>query len=76
MTESLITKEEQRLFDRFLKISESNMHLQIENQKLLQSVDWKLWEILKIAKSFATEMNIEIKDHFDPKDPDTFNEFE
>lgn len=46
------------------ELQEESTDLAKDNHELLKSIDWKLWEILKIAKSFAAANDIEIKEPF------------
>lgn len=50
--------------NRLITLTETNIQLQLESQKIYKSIDWKLWEILKISKSFSIDMNVDVKDHF------------
>lgn len=55
----------ERLLETLVELQEENLEIQKDNHQLLKSIDWKLWEILKIAKSFADANNVEIKEPFE-----------
>lgn len=55
----------QRLLETLAELQEETVDLTRDNHHLLKAIDWKLWEILKIAKSFAADNNIEIREPFD-----------
>lgn len=55
----------ERLLETLIELQEESVELARDNHQLLKAIDWKLWEIFKIAKSFADANNIEIKEPFE-----------
>lgn len=54
----------EQLLTMLTELQEESTDLAKDNHQLLKSIDWKLWEIFKIAKSFAAANDIEIKEPF------------
>ncbi len=61
----MLDNKTEHLLETLVELQEENLEIQKDNHQLLKSIDWKLWEILKIAKSFAAANNIEIKEPFE-----------
>jgi hypothetical protein len=57
------------LLENLIEIEGENLELAKENHQLLKAIDWKLWEILKIANAFAKTQNLTVTEPF-PVDND------
>ena len=59
----------EKLLESLVEVEEENLELNKENHQLLKAIDWKLWEIFKIAHSFARSQNLTVTEPF-PVDND------
>ena len=53
-----IVKENHQLLKAIVEIEDESFEIVKENHQLLKAIDWKLWEILKIANAFARAQNL------------------
>lgn len=55
--------------ESLVEIEDESFEIVKENHQLLKAIDWKLWEILKIANAFARAQNLDVTEPF-PVDND------
>jgi len=48
----------EKLMESLVEIEDESFEIVKENHQLLKAIDWKLWEILKIANAFARAQNL------------------
>lgn len=60
----LDNEKNERLLETLTELQEESIEIARDNHQLLKAIDWKLWEIFKIVKSYADANNIEIKEPF------------
>lgn len=63
-TKLLDNEKNERLLETLTELQEESIEIARDNHQLLKAIDWKLWEIFKIVKSYADANNIEIKEPF------------
>ena len=63
-TKLLDNEKNERLLETLTELQEESVEIARDNHQLLKAIDWKLWEIFKIVKSYADANNIEIKEPF------------
>ena len=68
-TKLLNNEKTEKLLESLVEVEEENLELAKENHQLLKAIDWKLWEILKIANAFAKTQNLTVTEPF-PVDND------
>jgi len=59
----------EKLMESLVEIEDESFEIVKENHQLLKAIDWKLWEILKIANAFARAQNLDVTEPF-PVDND------
>jgi len=59
----------EKLMELLVEVEDESFEIVKENHQLLKAIDWKLWEILKIANAFARAQNLDVTEPF-PVDND------
>ena len=60
----------EKLMESLVEIEDKSFEIVKENHQLLKAIDWKLWEILKIANAFARAQNLYVTEPFPINDKD------
>ena len=60
----LNNEKTEKLLESLVEVEEENFDLAKENHQLLKAIDWKLWEILKIAQAFVKSQNLTVTEPF------------